>query len=441
MNTSAQRAQHRIVIVGGGAGGLELATHLGQRSRAHGAAVVLVDRNATHFWKPRLHEVAVGLIGSGDDEISYLAQGRAHGFEFQMGPLEGLDMARRVIRLGHVKAQAGQDDLLGAREIPFDTLVLAFGSRVNDFGIPGVIEHCHMLDSAAQAQHLQRSFIEGAIQVAAGRIDHLSVGIVGAGATGVELAAELHHAVHAMERYGGLASPGGTNRLEIYVIDRADRVLPSTHPKTSAAAMASLQKLGVQLRLGASVERVTADALYLSGGERVPCGIKVWASGVAGHDVVHQLAGLTVNKGGRIEVDAALACIGVQGVFAMGDCAAAPASADGKALLPPTAQVAHQQAQYLAKALERRLVQKPVKPFQFHSKGTLISLGEGEAAGEVPSFAREDKSYPIRGTLAKLLYVSLFQMHRVALHGWLRAGALFVADRLRGTTLPPVKLH
>lgn len=436
MTKTAPGKGPRIVIVGGGAGGVELATRLGRDLGRHKADVILVDRNPAHLWKPRLHEVAVGLIGSGDDETSYLAHGHTHSYEFSLGDLIGLDTVRRTIRVSGVKSTESDEQILDARDVAYDTLVLALGSRVNDFGITGVLEHCHMLDTPAQAQHLQRSFLEAAVQVTMGRLDRLRIGIVGAGATGVELAAELHHAVHAMERYGGLGAAG---RLDITLIDRADRVLPAVDPQTSEHALAALQRLGVKVLLGQGVERVTRDAFHLTNGETVPCEIKVWASGVTGHDIVDALAGLTLSKGKRIAVDSHLACIGVENIFAIGDCAAAAADG-GAGLLPPTAQVAHQQAAYLARSLARRMAGKSVTPFRFRPRGTLVSLGADQAAGEIPT-RRNQSVVPLRGILAKLLYVSLYHMHRVTLHGWLRAIALFLADRLRRTTLPPVKLH
>lgn len=429
--------QHRIVIVGGGAGGLELATRLGHRLQNAQALVTLVDRNPAHLWKPRLHEVAAGLIGTGDDETSYLAHGCVHGFDFALGGLTALDVAAKTITLDSIVSPETGEEVLGVRTLPYDTLVLALGSKVNDFAIPGVLEHCHMLDSPTQAMRLQRAFLEAAIRVGAGRLDRVRVGIVGAGATGVELAAELHHAVHAMERWGGLGAAG---KLDITLVDMAQQILPAVDPGTSRHAMRVLEKLGVNVVLGKGVERVTADELHLSGGGVAPCEIKVWASGVAGHSVISTLKGLTLSPGNRIVVDDHLACVGIADIFAMGDCAAAPSHV-GKATVPPTAQAAHQQANYLARTLERRLKGKGVGAFRFQPRGTLVSLGPGEAAGEFPALRRDHSVFPTHGLIAKLLYVSLYHMHRVALHGWLRATALFLADRLRRTTLPPVKLH
>ncbi|HEY0219386.1 MAG TPA: NAD(P)/FAD-dependent oxidoreductase [Afipia sp.] len=437
MGNPVTTQQHRIVIVGGGAGGIELATRLGHRLRRTQARITLVDRNPAHLWKPRLHEVAAGLIGTGDDETSYLAHGCVHGFDFALGGLTSLDVAAKTITLDRITSPETGAEVLAVRTLPYDTLVLALGCRVNDFGIPGVLEYCHMLDSPTQAMRLQRAFLEAAIRVGAGRLDRVRVGIVGAGATGVELAAELHHAVHAMERWGGLGAAG---KLDITLVDMAQRILPAVDPGTSRHAMQVLEKLGVNVVLGKGVERVTQDALHLSGGGIVPCEIKVWASGVAGHDVIGTLKGLTLSHGNRIVVDDHLACIGVADIFAMGDCAAAP-SHIAKTTVPPTAQAAHQQASYLTKTLEWRLKGERVGAFRFQPRGTLVSLGQGEAAGEFPALRRDQAVFPAHGLIAKLLYVSLYHMHRVALHGWLRATALFLADRLRRTTLPPVKLH
>lgn len=427
----------RIVIVGGGAGGLELATRLGRRRKAMNTEILLIDRNTSHFWKPRLHEIAAGLIGSDEDQTSYLAHGQTHGFAFQLGELTALDPQQRTIRIGSIRSRDRDELVLPEREFAFDILVLAFGSRVNDFGVPGVLEHCHLLDSAAQAAGFQRQFLEASVRASSGNLDCVRVGIVGAGATGVELAAELHHAAHAMQRFGNLKTAG---KLQITLIDQASRVLAATDVRTSDHALASLRAMGVDVRLGQGVQSASAEALHLSNGESLPCTIKVWASGVTGHPFVKALAGLTIARGNRISVDGRLACVGVQGIFAIGDGAAAPSGIEGR-VLPPTAQVAHQQAAYLAKALALQLQGKKIADFHFRSRGTLVSLGEHGAAAELPTPGRASSMVTMQGSISKLLYISLHHMHRSALHGWWRAAALFLADRLRRTTFPAVKLH
>jgi NADH dehydrogenase len=437
MSVSPVSKRHRVVVVGGGAGGVELAIALARRADATTDEVVLIDKESSHLWKPRLHEVAAGLMNSGDDQVGYLALAQGHGFRFHYGALAGLDSSARTIRLAAVENTAGGEVVLNSRELDYDDLVLAVGSQVNDFGIEGVIEHCHMLDSYAQARVFNLSFLNAAMQVAEGQREHLAVGIVGAGATGVELAAELRHAASAMKRYGGL---GAANRLDITIVDMANRVLAGADLKTSAYAASRLDALGVKIELNQVVSRVTAAGLHLKDGEIIPCDLKVWASGITGQPIVHSLSGLQISKQNRIITDPRLACSGLEHIYAFGDCAAVP-DAHGASALPATAQVAHQQASYLADALARRRRGKQVQPFIYRPRGSLVSLGPSEAAGEFPALHQGRPAVLARGILPKLLYASLLHLHRAAMHGWMRAVALAVSDRLRRIAVPPVKLH
>jgi NADH dehydrogenase len=437
MSVAPVSKRHRVLVVGGGAGGIELAIGLARRADATTDEVVLIDKESSHLWKPRLHEVAAGLMNPGEDQAGYLALAQEHGFRFHYGALAGLDSSARTIRLAAVENTVRGEVVLGPRELAYDELVLAFGSQVNDFGIEGVVEHCHILDSSPQASAFNRSFLNAAMQIAEGQREHLAVGIVGAGATGVELAAELRHAASAMERYGGL---GVANWLSITIVDMANRVLAGADSRTSAYAVSRLNALGVRIELNQVVSRVTAAGLHLKHGEIIPCNLKVWASGITGQPIVHSLSGLQVSRQNRIITDPRLACIGVEHIYAIGDCAAVP-DGHGASALPATAQVAHQQASYLADALARRRRGKQVRPFIYRPRGSLVSLGPSEAAGEFPALRHGCPTVLARGLIPKLLYASLLHLHRAAMHGWMRAVTLAVTDRLRRIAVPPVKLH
>ncbi|MBB5357102.1 NADH dehydrogenase [Rhodanobacter sp. ANJX3] len=423
-----------IVIVGGGAGGAELAAALGRRFGRSTMNVTLVDCATHHLWKPRLHEVAAGLLGAGEDETSYLALGRANHFQFRLGALVGLAPFAKTISLAAVKDSQG-GDLLGPRDLQYDQLVLAFGSQVNDFGIEGVAEYCHMLDSGDQALAFQRHLLEQAVRVSDGALERLSIGIVGAGATGVELAAELHHAVSAMHRFGGLMP---AEQLDITLVDMAPRVLANSDPSTSAYAMTALKRFGVRVHLNAGVERITAEGLFLKGGEFVPCVMKVWASGIIGRPLAATLEGITVDRSRRLVCDDHLRCQGVNDIYALGDCALTLDPSTQRPL-PATAQVAHQQADYLAKQLAAPPAKIASRPFVYRPMGSLVSLGTAPAAGELPRAARSPITF--RGLTPKVLYSALQLMHRGALIGWGRTAVLALADRLRRITAPPVKLH
>jgi NADH dehydrogenase len=426
-------AGRRVVIVGGGAGGAELAAALGRQSQRLKMKVSLVDCASQHLWKPRLHEVASGLLGESDDAIPYLALARTNGFRFHLGALVGLDANAKTIAIGPVLTARG-DTLLSERVLKYDTLVLAFGSDVNDFGIPGVIEHCHVLDNGERALAFQRQLLGEAVKVSEGSNDRLRIGIVGAGATGVELAAELHRAAAAMHYVGGLMS---ADNLAVTLIDVAPRVLAGSAPAVSSFASSALQQLGVSLRLNDEVTRVTPNGFVLKSGETVPCDLRVWASGIIGRPLAANLK-LTLDRSRRIVCDASLRCTGADDVYAMGDCAAVANPQTGRPL-PATAQVAHQQAAYLCRRLAQRSSQFSMKAFRYRDRGSLVSLGARSTAGEVPIARR--RVWTFNGTLPKFAYLSLQIMHRATLIGWRHAVTLMLADGLRRTVAPPVKLH
>ena len=236
----------RIVIIGGGAGGLELVTRLGKRlGRRPGVAITLIDQNYSHLWKPLLHEVAAGTLSSSDDELSYLAHAHWHHFNFHRGNLESIDRQAKTVTIAPSVDEPG-DEYIPRREFPYDVLVIAIGSVTNDFQIPGVAEYCLFLDGRVQADkfhhHLVRACYAANAQRDPLRAGQLHIAIAGAGATGVELAAELHHAIRALVRYG-------LNRIEpardvrIHLIEGAERILPSLSPAISTATQQVLEWL------------------------------------------------------------------------------------------------------------------------------------------------------------------------------------------------------
>jgi len=424
---------HRVVIVGGGAGGAELAAALGRQSQRLRMKVSLVDCASRHLWKPRLHEIASGLLGDSEDAIPYLALAQANSFRFHLGALVGLDANAKTIAVGPVLTTRG-GTLLSHRILKYDTLVLAFGSEVNDFGTPGVREHCHVLDDGERALAFQKQLLGEAVKVSDGTNDRLRIGIVGAGATGVELAAELHRAVAEMHHVGGLMS---ADKLAVTLIDVAPRVLAGGAPAVSSFASTALQQLGVTLRLNDAVTRVTPNGFVLKSGKTVPCDLRVWASGVIGRPLAANLK-LELDRSRRIVCDASLRCTGADDVYAMGDCAAVLNPQSGRSL-PATAQVAHQQAVYLCRRLAQSPSQSSMKEFRYRDRGSLVSLGAQSTAGELPIARR--RVWTFNGTLPKFAYLALQIMHRATLIGWRRSVMLMLADGLRRSVAPPVKLH
>ena len=287
-----------IVIVGGGAGGMELATRLGDSiGKAGGTKVVLVDRWPAHFWKPMLHTVASGKHDPHSSEVDYAAQAAEHGFEFARGEVLAIDRATRSITLAAHHADDGAT-LLPARQLGYDTLVLALGSVTNFFGVPGAAEHVLTLDDVVQAETFRQRFIDGCVRTgpAAAGTDGagIDIVIVGGGATGVELAAELSHSARTLASYK-VVSPDPVRHVRIRLLERGSRLLPHLHPRQSKRALRHLRSLGIKIFTDTAVARVDADAVHDTEGARYASTITLWAAGVEGPPLCAQL-GLTLNR-------------------------------------------------------------------------------------------------------------------------------------------------
>lgn len=441
--TSAPDGLHRFVIVGGGAGGLELATllgdRLGKRGRAH---VTLIDKKRTHFWKPHLHEIAAGSMNLGMHELSYMAQGHWHGFTDRIGEVTGLDRARRVVHLAPHVDEFG-DAVTPLREVPYDTLVFAVGSRTNDFGTPGVREHAIALETPADGERFHRRLVNACIrahaQSEALRPHQLQVAIIGAGATGVELAAELKHTTRELLSYGlERLDPA---QLGIHLIEAGPRILPALPERLSAGAAKQLQALNVTIHTGARVSEVQQHSVHLADGRNIPAELVVWAAGVKAPEFARGLNGLEVNAIHQLRVRPTLQTTLDEHVFAIGDCAACPwlGREDG-VFVPPRAQAAHQQASHLAAGLVRRLAGKPLRPWRYRDFGSLVSLGRHSTVGNLMG-GLVGRNLWLEGYFAWLMYMSLYQMHQRALHGFTKTALDTLARLLARGTRPRVKLH
>lgn len=428
---------HRIVIVGGGAGGLELATALGKRLGRHGMAkIVLVDAGLTHIWKPLLHEVAAGTINSYEDELNYFAHGTHNHFEFQHGRMDGIDRERKTIHLAPLTGENGEIIAAG-RDLAYDTLVIAVGSTSNDFGTPGARENCIFLDSRPQADRFQKKLLDMYLRAHALPADaedrpELTIAIVGAGATGVELAAELHHATHQFVEYGLDEIP--PHHVTISLIEAAPRILPVLPERASRSAHAALQKIGIRVYTGQSVSEISPEGLRTRDGLFVPAALKVWSAGIKAPDFLHDFGGLESNRINQLVVRPTLQTTRDDDIFAFGDCASCTLPGAERPL-PPRAQTANQQAAFLARTLAARLEREPLPAFRYRDYGSLISLSAGNTVGSLSG------NINIQGRIARLMYLSLYRMHQMSLHGGFKAFVLFCKDMLSRTSGPTLKLH
>ncbi|WP_322102643.1 NAD(P)/FAD-dependent oxidoreductase [Paraburkholderia sp. J41] len=461
---------HRFIVVGGGAGGLELATRLGDRygeTRAKRgrprASITLVDRYPTHIWKPLLHEVAAGSMDPFTHQLEYAAQARWHGFEFQQGDLTGLDRAAKRITLGRVFDEDGAE-MLPERTLEYDTLVIAIGSTTAFFGVPGAAENSIALDTVEQAERFRKRLIAACVRaehqaservapdaaadvppiapnapnVAAGGEPRVQVAIVGAGATGVELSAELRNTAQVLSAYG-LHNLDPRHDVGIVVIESGPRILPALPERVSSATAELMTKLGVRILTGERVTEVAPGVVRTASGKALRADLTVWAAGITAPGVLAKLDGLAVNRIGQLVVRRTLQTETDDNIFALGDCAACewPGHERG---VPPRAQSAHQQATFLFKSFGDLLAGRPLPEFTYRDFGSLVSLGHFSAVGSLMG-GLIGGNMLIEGLFARFMYMSLYRLHIAALHGYARMMLDTFAHWLRRTTLPRVKLH
>jgi NADH:ubiquinone reductase (H+-translocating) len=353
----------RVVVVGGGFAGLSAVRAL----EGADVDVLLLDRDLYNTFQPLLYQVATGGLNPGD--VTYALRAFAARFanaQFRRVTVTGVDAARRCVR-----TDAGD-------EIGYDYLVLCCGVTANYFGIPGAEQHARTVYTRADAIEVRDALLGNLEAYAQGRpeaVEPVTV-IVGAGATGVEMAgtlAELRN-VALPVTYPEL----DLNHVRVVLVEMTDKVLGPFAPRLRRYTAKALRERGVELRLGTAVKEVDADGVVLSDGERLPSAVTVWATGVKVHDKVAGW-GLPQGRGGRIQVEPDLRVVGHPEIFAVGDVAA---SVDGA--LPQLAQPAIQGGRHAAAQIRRLLAGEPTEPMAYRNKGTMATIGRSAAVAQLP---------------------------------------------------------
>lgn len=367
----------RVVVLGGGFGGVAVARGLGNRAR-----VTLVSQDNFLLFTPMLAEVAAGDVDP--RHIVTPVRQLCPQARFLQGMAESVDLERRVVV---VRPPLGREPV----EVGFEVLVLALGSVPATFGVSGVEEAALPFKTIGDALRIRNRLL-ALLELAAERGDPglVRVAVVGAGYSGAELAAAL---ADALRRSADRFFPGGPPP-QVLLVDAVDRVTPALGPGLSRAAEAALRGRGVELVLGRKVSAVDAGGITLEDGSRVAAATVVWAAGVRPHPLTATL-GLEA-AGGRLVVDRWLRA--GPGVFALGDMAAVPA---GEGVSAPTAQAALRQGAYLGRHLPALAGGRRRPPFSARPLGELVSLGHRNAVGRV-------LGVPVSGLLAWFLWRSYY---------------------------------
>ena len=424
--------QFDVVIVGGGAGGLELAAKLGRHLGPAGRRkVLLVDRVPIHIWKPTLHEIAAGTMDANQEGLSYLAVARRNHFSFGLGELAGIDAPGHRITLAALEDEDG-GTILPERTLGWRWLVLAIGSGSNFFGTPGA-ELAFVLENTADAERFRKELLVAFTKAAFSPEKRFRLAVVGGGATGVELCAELREAHREMLQSIG---PNLAFDLDLTIVEAAGRILSNLPQRLSDQAAETLRREDVKLLTNTQVTEVRAGSLVTSDGE-IPADITVWAAGIKAADANVQF-GLDVNRKNQFVVNDRLQT-SAPDVYAMGDCAACPWQ-DGQ-IVPARAQAAHQQADFLLKTLSGLLAGRSSDAgFAYRDFGSLVSLGENKGVGNLLGVF-SGKNYFIGGLLARWMYMSLHLDHHRAVLGIPGTAVMALARLLQRRVSGRVKLH
>lgn len=428
----------RIIIVGGGAGGLELVTKLAKTVGKKGVAeVTLVDRSRTHVWKPLLHEVAAGVINKSTDGVDYAIHASKKHYNFQLGNMCGLDRETKTIKLDAVFDEDGSE-LIPVRTLSYDYLVIAVGSVSNDFGTPGVKENCYMLDSLVQAERFHKALLNQLIKMhqEPNSNRRLNVAIVGAGATGTELAAQLHHVANLAKHYGMPEMSAG--RLSLTIIEAGERILPALPEKIANSARQALSKLNIEVREQTRVAKASSEGFTTSDNELIEADLMVWAAGVKAPDFFKELDGFVLNRAQQIEVNAHLQSTIDESIFVIGD--ACGFKQDNGNWVPPRAQSAHQMADVAYKNITHLFNRQPLENYKYADYGSLVHLSRYSTVGSLMGKLSNSSMF-IEGKLARIVYVSLYHMHQYAVHGYLRGALVLLSRKVGNFVAPKLKLH
>jgi NADH:ubiquinone reductase (H+-translocating) len=427
----------KIVIVGGGAGGIGVATKLGRKlGRRNKAQVTLVDCAASHVWKPLLHEVATGALDVGIDAVSYRGHASVNGYHFQQGALVDIDREKRRIVLAPI--HDGGKELLPARHIYFDYLVVAVGSIANDFGIPGVKRHCLFLENTEQAMAIRKLLLNRFLRYASHeQLDEkIKVAIVGAGATGTEMAAEMHHAVDQLRGYGYKID---TSLLEVTLIEADKRILPKVgRVEISLAVARELEKICVQVLSNTRVVEVTDKGITVQGGYFIAADIVIWSAGIRGPDFLAGIGGLESNHIHQLVVRTTGQVTRDDAIFAIGDCCACPQQ-DGS-WVPPRGQAARQLGLVAAANITAMIEGRPpARRYVYKDLGSLVNLSKFHTIGNLFSFL--GGGIMVEGRIARFAYLMLYRRHLVELYGPVRGTLMVLLKSLNRIIRPHLKLH
>ncbi|WP_434778630.1 NAD(P)/FAD-dependent oxidoreductase [Neisseria sp. Ec49-e6-T10] len=420
-----------IIIIGGGIAGMEVATSLSKQFQHTQTNIILIDKSPLHVWKPMLHMFAAGTAEPTEQGVSFVAHASIHGFQYHPGKVYKIDQLNKTVHL-ETLFNGEYIEILPDRTLHYDYLIVSTGSCSNDFGTKGVKEFAYTIDDLKRASHFFESF-QSLILRAIDKQEVCNVCIVGAGATGVELAGELHNFIELASSYG---DHDINQFLHITLIESNARILKSFTEKISKEAKYALEKLNIRVIENERVMEVQKDNVLLGNGEIIQATLTVWSAGVKAPEFIQTIEEIDLSASGQIVVNPYFQSLKDSSIFALGDCSSIQA-----APLAPTAQVARQQALYLSRHFKKIIQQEPNIPsFQYKDNGALVSVGRYASFGV---FGGKGilKGNTFKGYIAMFAHIMLYRMHQTAILGFWRAHAAWLAEKLTRFVKPKIRTY
>ena len=432
---------HRVVVIGGGFGGLQAATHLARAP----VELTLIDRRNFHLFQPLTYQVATGALSPA--EVCYPLRAvfkRRGNVRVMLGEVHGFDLASREVRVESCVGDPSHES------VGYDTLIVAGGSSYSYFGHDdwrGVAPEVKSLESALAVRARILSAFEAAEMEsdAERRRGWLTFVVVGAGPTGVEMAGQIAElARDTMRRDFRSIDPRGGR---ILLVEIADRVLTTFPESLSRKALRSLEHLGVSPLLGRTVVDIEEEAVTVQsadgGSERIPARTKIWCAGVTASGLAARLAEQAdgeLDRAGRVAVEPDLTLPGHPEVFAIGDMVSVRGADGTPSVLPGVAPVAMQQGRYAAKVVRARLSGRSTGPFHYRDKGNLATIGRGRAVADLHVIRLSGLVAWVTWLVVHIWYLIGFQNRLLVILRW----AFSFMTRGRGARLitdqpPPVE--
>lgn len=426
----------KIIIVGGGVSGLKVAMKLGHKlGKKKRGKITLIDYQIGHIWKPILHKIASGSLNYHYEITNYLSHAKNNHFSFKLGKMTNINRKEKYITINE-KYTKNKKVKIKEEKIKFDILVIAIGSITNDFKIKGVLENCSFLDNQTQANNFHKKILN-TLKYNLKNNKITKIAIIGGGLTGIEFSTEILNLIKKLEIYKFYKIK--EEKILITLIESENRILPKLPIKISKIINKNLEKLGIKIKTNTKIKKIENKTIETESKEKIKFDIIIWTTGVKVSNFMKNIGGLITNQNNQLIIKKTLQTTLDNTIFAIGDCAFYK-NKHGE-IIPPRAQNAHQMVKICYKNIILSLNNsKKLKKYKYKDYGYLISLSSFKTIGVINKFIII-KEIILKGKIIKLIYLSLYKIHLINIHGFIKTILIILSNIINKIIKPKIKLY